>query len=105
MTRKYKQYTQAFKLEAIRLMNEADKPAIQLARDLGIRVNQLYKWKNQVDDKSTKAFSRTRKIPEAAGNVLDSASEISALKQRIARLEAEKAILKKAAACFVKVLD
>ena len=64
MTRKYKRYTQEFKLEAIRLMNEADQPAVQIARELGIRVNQLYKWKNQLEDKTTATFPRSRKVAE-----------------------------------------
>lgn len=33
MTRKYKYYTQEFKLEAIRLLNESDKPVIQCGVD------------------------------------------------------------------------
>lgn len=43
MTRKYQCYTQEFKLEVIRLMSEAEKPVAQIARELGIRVNQIYK--------------------------------------------------------------
>jgi len=43
MTRKYKQYTQEFKLEAIRLLIESDKPVVQVAREHGIRANQIYK--------------------------------------------------------------
>jgi transposase len=43
----YKQYSREFKLEAIRLAAVGDKPATQVARELGIRVNQLQKWKQQ----------------------------------------------------------
>lgn len=40
MTTKYKRYTQAFKLEAIRLMSETDKPVVQLARsEKGVRLD------------------------------------------------------------------
>lgn len=106
MTRKYQQYTQQFKLEAIRLMNEADQPAIQVARELGIRVNQLYKWKKQLEGKSTTSFSRTRKAPEVKDAIVaDKDAEIKALNQKIERLEAEKDILKKAAAYFAKELN
>jgi len=104
MTRRYKSYTQEFKLEAIRLMNESDKPVAQLARDLGIRVNQIYKWKKQLEEKSTKAFSRTKVKDTAQPKAPDKDAEIEALKQRIERLEAEKDILKKAAAYFAKEL-
>jgi len=106
MTRKYKCYTQEFKLEAIRLMNETEKPVVQIARELGIRVNQLYKWKKQVDDKSSKAFSRTAKESKTdEASVTDKDAEIKALKLQVERLEAEKDILKKAAAYFAKELD
>ena len=43
----YKTFTREFKVEAVRLMNESDKPASEIATQLGIRRNQLYKWKAQ----------------------------------------------------------
>jgi len=106
MTRKYQRYTQEFKLEAIRLMSEADKPVAQLARELGIRVNQIYKWKKQLEEKSSNVFSRTRKESTKDDSVsTDKDAEIKALKLQVERLEAEKDILKKAAAYFAKELD
>jgi transposase len=36
-------FSREFKLEAIRLLEEGKKPAADLARELGIRRNQLYK--------------------------------------------------------------
>jgi transposase len=106
MPRKYQRYTQEFKLEAIRLMEETDKPVVQLARDLGLRVNQIYKWKKQLETKQDQAFKRTRKASQ--DKVVDEAdkdAEIKVLKQRIERLEAEKDILKKAATYFAKELE
>ena len=106
MPRKYQRYTQEFKLEAIRLMNEADQSASQLARELGIRVNQLYKWKKQLEEKTTAAFPRTAKASQSSHTPeADKDAEIKALKKQIERLEAEKDILKKAAAYFAKELD
>ena len=106
MGRKYQRYTQEFKLEAIRLMSEADKPVAQIARELGIRVNQIYKWKKQLEEKSTQAFSRTAKASSVEENTAsDKDAEIKALKLQVERLEAEKEILKKAAAYFAKELD
>jgi transposase len=46
MTRKrkpYKTYTKELKLEALRLMEESDRPASEITMELGIRRNQLYK--------------------------------------------------------------
>lgn len=106
MARKYQRYTQEFKLEAIRLMEETDKPVVQLARDLGLRVNQIYKWKKQLEDKQDQAFKRTRKASQdKVVDEVDKDAEIKALKQRIERLEAEKDILKKAATYFAKELE
>ena len=44
----YKTFPKEFKLEAIRLMEESDRPASEIAMQLGIRRNQLYKWKEQM---------------------------------------------------------
>ena len=57
MTRKrkpYNTYTKEFKLEALRLRQESNRTAsaIAIAMELGIRRNQLYKWKEQMDKKS-----------------------------------------------------
>ena len=41
---KRKRFTKEFKLEALRLMEESGKPAAEIARELGVRRNQLYKW-------------------------------------------------------------
>ena len=41
--RAYKTYSKDFKVEAVRLAAESDKPVTQVARELGLRVNQIYK--------------------------------------------------------------
>jgi transposase len=40
-----KTFTKEFKLEAVKLLKEANKPASEIAMELGIRRNQLYKWR------------------------------------------------------------
>ena len=39
-----RRYTREFKLEAVRLAAVDERPKAQIARQLGIRVNQLRKW-------------------------------------------------------------
>ena len=39
----YNTYTKEFKLEALRMMDESDRPTSVIAMELGIRRNQLYK--------------------------------------------------------------
>ncbi len=47
MTTERKSYTEEFKREAVRLMESSGKPVAQLARDLGINDNNLYRWRGQ----------------------------------------------------------
>lgn len=102
MTRKrkpYKTYSREFKLEALRLMEESERPASEIAMQLGIRRNQLYKWKEamkQSGDVPAAKKGRHRKADE---------SEITRLKQELKRVKEENEILKKAAVFFAKELD
>ena len=64
MSRKpYQRYSKAFKLEAIRLAEETDKSVTQVARELGIRVNQIYNWKQQLESKGESASGTHLSIP------------------------------------------
>jgi len=40
-------YSREFKLKAVRLLNEGKKKSADMARELGVRRNQLYKWKDE----------------------------------------------------------
>ena len=50
---KRKRFTKEFKLEALRLMKESGKPSADVARELGIRRNQLYKWQDEFNVQGT----------------------------------------------------
>jgi transposase-like protein len=54
--RKYKQYSAEFKREAVRLLESGDKTATDVAMELGIRRNQLYKWQRSLRSKGDVAF-------------------------------------------------
>jgi transposase len=41
--KEYTRYSREFKLEAVRLAKTGDRPKAQIARELGIRVNQFRK--------------------------------------------------------------
>ena len=94
----YKTYPKEFKLEAIRLMEESDRPASEIAMQLGIRRNQLYKWKEQMAKEGDVPSSK-RGRPRKEGQ-----SELATLKQEVKRLKEENEILKKAAVFFAKEL-
>ncbi|MBI3530520.1 MAG: transposase [Betaproteobacteria bacterium] len=57
-TRKY--FTKEFKLEAVRLLEQAGKSATELARKLGVRCNQLYKRQSERRGKIERAFPWSR---------------------------------------------
>ena len=46
---KRKGFSGEFKRQAVRLLETSQKPPSDLARELGVRRNQLYKWKEQMN--------------------------------------------------------
>jgi len=95
----YKTYTKEFKVEAVRLMRGSDKPSSELAAELGIRRNQLYKWKEQLENKGDDAFPKKPGRPRK-----EEQSDMVTLRQENERLKEEVEILKKAAVYFAKEL-
>ena len=96
--RPYKTYPKEFKLEALRLMEETDQPASEVAMKLGIRRNQLYKWKEQMSKKGDVASSKKGRPKK------EDQSEAARLRQENKRLKEENEILKKAAVFFAQEL-
>ena len=92
-------YTKEFKLEALRLMRGTERPASEIARELGVRRNQLYKWQEQYDAKGDSAFGGSGRPAK------DSQSELARLRQENIRLQEENEILKKAAVFFAKEVE
>lgn len=90
-----KRYTKEFKQEAVRLLEKGDKPAADLARELGVQRNQLYKWQEQVQANGAGAFpGHGRRAPAEA--------ELARLQRENERLKEENEILKKAAKYFAR---
>ena len=97
--RKRRRFNKEFKLEAVRLLELGQKPAAQLALELGIARNQLYKWQAQLTMNGTaQAFRGPGQKP------LDERSENERLKRELKKVTEERDILKKAAAYFAKEL-
>jgi transposase len=95
---KRKTFSEAFKREAVRLLEQGDKSPSDLAIDLGIRRNQLYKWQAQVRKHGDAAFQGPGRKPA------DPNDEVARLRKEVADLKEENEILKKAAAYFAKEL-
>ena len=93
---KYQRHSKEFKLEAVRQLEQGDKPASEIAVSLGIRRNQLYKWQEQIRGKGAAAFPGSGRKPG------DQQAEIDRLRRELERVTEERDILKKAAAYFAK---
>ncbi len=86
--RAYKTYTKEFKVEAIRLADQSDQPMTQVARKLGLRVNQIYKWPKQLEEKHGDAFSGKQ-------TATDKDAKIQRLNKALAASQEENEFLKK----------
>ena len=94
---KRKSFTAEFKREAVRLLESSKKQPSDLARELGVRRNQLYKWKEQLSRRGEKAFP-------GPGRRIASNDEVNRLRRELEQVKEERDILKKAAAYFAKEL-
>jgi transposase len=92
----YTTYTKEFKLEALRLMAESGKPASEVAMQLGVRRNQLYKWKEQMTKKGDVPSAKKGRPKK------EDQSENATLRQENKQLKEDIEILKKAAAYFAR---
>jgi transposase-like protein len=97
MTRR-QQFSAEFKREAVRLLESSKKQPSDLARELGVRRNQLYKWKDQLSRRGKRAFP-------GHGSRLESNDEVARLREELEQVKEERDILKKAAAYFAKELQ
>lgn len=97
MTRKDRQrFSREFKLEAVRMANESGKLATDVARDLGISVQLLYKWQDEVAKRGSESF------PGYGNGRKPQDDELSRLKRENAQLREERDILKKTVMFFAK---
>lgn len=82
-----------FKREAVRQLLIGKKSGAEIARELGVRRNQLYKWKDEIDRYGDNAFPGKGRRPRLQ-------DETAALKKEIKRLQEENEILKKTSSYF-----
>lgn len=90
-----RKFSREFKLEAVKLVRDRGVTSAQAARDLDIHVNVLRKWVYEAAADAGSAFP-------GHGNMKPEQLEIERLRRELARMKAERDILKKAAAYFAK---
>jgi len=90
-----RKYDREFKEGAVRLIVEGSRTVRGVARDLGIHEGVLHRWKKEYLEDREGAFP-------GKGHMKPHEEEIFRLKRKIADLEEDRAILKKALAIFSK---
>jgi len=91
---KRRQFTDAFKSEAVRLTRESGRPVAQVARELGITDNVLYRWMNE--QRYVESQGSTRQSVRAGQD------ELTRLKRENETLRKERDFLRRAAAFFAR---
>ena len=94
-------FSKDFKLAAIGLLKAGQKPGTQIALELGIARNLLYKWATELE---VKAGDTQAAFNGPGRKLLSQQSELEQLKAELARVTEERDILKKAATYFAKQL-
>ena len=92
---KRRTFTREFKIEAVKLIRDRGVSYTQASDDLGIHPTQLREWVKNLADDPQHAFP-------GQGQMKPEQQEITRLKREVAKLKAERDILKKAAAYFAK---
>ena len=89
-----RQYTEEFKTEAVRLVQDSARPVAQVARDLGIADHLLYRWRAEQQQAEHQGHIRQSLRAEQ--------DELARLRRENAILKQERDFLTRAAAFFAK---
>lgn len=93
MTRRV--FSREFKREAVHLVTQRGVSVAQAARDLDLHATVLSRWIRELGDSPTGAFP-------GKGQMKPEDEEVRRLRREVAKLKAERDILKKAAAYFAR---
>ncbi len=89
-----RRFTDEFKLEAVRLIRKSGRPVAQVARELGISDNVLYRWRSEQQQIESQGGTRQ--------SVRTEQDELTRLKRENETLRKERDFLKRAAAFFAR---
>ena len=101
MAKSNRHYSKEFKEEAVKLALSSVS-VTSAAKELGIPDATLHTWVHTAKSQGNRSIEHNGRVDHV--NVGQLINENQALKKRLARLEQEKAILKKAATYFAKEL-
>ncbi len=92
---KRRHFTNEYKKNAVKLVTEKGLPVDKVARDLDIHPNVLHAWRRKFFHKGDDAFV-------GKGNPKPEEAELKKLRKKLAEVEEERDILKKALTVFSK---
>ena len=94
-TRPRRKYDREFKVEAVKLVTERGTSIAEAARNLGIHENLLRTWKKKHLEDTADSFP-------GKGHLKPQDEQLRRLRKKLADVEEERDILKKALAIFSK---
>lgn len=93
--KKQRRFNREFKQEAVRLIEESGKSVAEIAADLGVSDNSLYRWRQEFRRDGEQAFPGKGRLKADDEYVCQLEQELKIVKQ-------ERDILKKAVSIFSK---
>ena len=92
---KRRSFTREFKIEAVQLSYDSDIPVVQVAKNLGVRPELLYRWRAEQRQAGGDAFT-------GKGNLKPENAEVAQLRRELEQTRMERDILKKALSVFAQ---
>jgi transposase len=93
--KKRKSYERQFKIDAVNLVVNGNRSVSSVARDLGIEVNLLHRWKRELTEEGLQSFP-------GKGRLSAQEEELRQLRRELEQVKEDREILKKALAFFSK---
>lgn len=91
MARERRLFSEEFKREAVKLVNQPGATKAAIARDLGVGANLLGRWCRDVSGETVAGSSNSEKVPP---------QEYERMRRELAKVKTERDILKKALGYF-----
>ncbi len=89
--RKRRKFSDEYKQDIIRMLEEKEMPIKELAKDMGLGVELLYSWRRRYGKDNRNIISKE-----------EDSAEVKKLIKRLREVEEERDILKKAMAIFTQ---
>lgn len=90
-----KKIDRQFKIDAISMVINGGRSVAEVARDLGIKADMLYRWKRELSLEKTEAFP-------GKGRLGPQEEELRRLRRELEQVKEDREILKKALTFFSK---